>query len=444
MRTFRARLTFWIAASALGILFLSGLAVYVSVKATLQENQDEALLEITRTELEASSGSEAPDTAEVSATDESLLVWERASDSLVMERGAVSLRSAMRSVSRSEYVDLRLNGQTYRALYYPCEVNKISSVALCIEPTAPLQSALKRIALRLLLIGTLGAAAACLIAWRLANRLTRPLEQIARQTATIHEAALDQRLPRYSKDAELIAVTDGLNAMLARIESAFVAQGRFVADAAHELRSPLANLRTTAEVALRRRDAATRERALQLTVSEVERLTRLAESLMTLSLADSGALLRERGAVDMGALAAEAVEAVRSRAEGAGVSLSIVVDQAVLLHGDALRLRQVFDNLLDNALRHAASGDAVQVVVQRRNEEIGARVTDSGPGISEADLPHVFERLWRADSARARATGGFGLGLATVKAIVEAHGGTVHVDSVPFRETNFELRFPVD
>lgn len=441
MKTFRARLAFWIAASALGILLLSGMAVYASVRATLQEKQDEALLEITRTEIEGSSGNEAADPSEVSGTDESLLVWERTSGKIFLERGPVVLRRAMRSVSHLEFSELNVKGQAYRALYYPYEDNNLLSIALCVEPVAPLQSALRRIALRLSLIGILGAAAACLTAWHLATRLTRPLQQIANQTGTIHETALDQRLPRYSEDAELIAVTEGFNAMLARLESAFVAQGRFVANAAHELRSPLANVRTTAEVALRRQDPATHVRALEVTVSEIERLTRLTESLLTLSLADAGTLIQERTPLDLGEIALEAVEAIQPRAEAAGVSV-LLERQSAPLSGDALRLRQVLDNLLDNAVRHSPAGGRVKVVVKMCGEEVCASVSDEGSGISETDRPHIFERLWRSDSARTRSTGGFGLGLAIVKAIVQAHGGEIRVSKGLPHGTNFDVRLP--
>ena len=430
------------AASALGVLLISGAAVYAGVRATLQEKQDEALVEITRTEIESPTERESVDPPEVSATDESILVWDATGGEVLLERGPISLRTAIRPTSRPEFLWLNLAGKEYRALYYPYEESGKRAVALCVEPSAPLQSALSRIALRFLLIGLLGAAVTCLIAWLLSTRLTRPLQQIAERAADIQESALSRRLPPLSRDAELIAVTDGINAMLARLESAFIAQRRFVADAAHELRSPLANLRTTAEVALRRPDAETRERALRLTVSEIERLTRLTESLLTLSLADAGTLVEERSPVDLGAIAEESVEAIRSRAEGQGVEVSLTAEPASL-SGDALRLRQVFDNLLDNALQHAPpSGSRVKVSVERRDGAIFATVTDDGPGILNADLPHVFERLWRADVARARATGGFGLGLATVKAIVEAHGGNVNVFSAPSEETTFQLCFP--
>ena len=439
LKTFRARLTFWTAASILGVLLLSGAAVYVSVRTTLEEKRDEALLEITRTELEGSATSESIDPTELSVADESLLVWERATGKIEMERGQVALRFAMRSVERTEFTSLKINGQDYRALYYPDE----GKIALCAQASATLQSALQSIALRLLGIGVLGAVGACLLAWHLAARLTQPLQKIAQQTASIHIAELGQRLAHHSTDTELMVVTEGLNTMLTRLESAFIAQGRFVADAAHELRSPLANLRTTAEVALRRRNPATSERALQITITEIERLTRLTESLLTLSLADAGTLVQERAEVNLSHVAAEAVQALRARTDAAGIQLVLKCSpEPTMQYGDALRLRQVFDNLLDNAVQHTSEGGKIEVTVERTQDEaIYVSVRDSGPGITEADLPCVFERLWRTDTARARATGGFGLGLSITKAIVQAHGGTIEVTNLSPNGAHFHIQF---
>ena len=417
------------------------MAVYFGVKTILQEKQDEALLAITRSEVEGQDPNEPIDPSEASVIDESLLVWERASGRILLERGSPALRFAMRLASHPEFTELNLKGHTYRALYYPFEDNGKLSIALCAEPMAPLQTALNRIALRLLLIGVLGAGATCFVAWRLSARLTRPLQKIAEQAAEIQESALDRRLPYLSQDAELVAVTDGLNAMLARLESAFLAQRRFVGDAAHELRSPLANLRTTTEVALRRQDPATQVRALEVTVSEIARLTRLTESLLALSSADAGTLLQERILLDLGEIASEAVDAIRPRAESTDVRI-LVDRQPALMKGDALRLRQVFDNLLDNAIRHSLTGGKVWVHLQVQKERLTAFVTDEGMGISEADLPYLFERLWRADSARTRATGGFGLGLAIAKAIVLAHGGEIHVSRSSTDGTQFIFSFP--
>ncbi len=339
------------------------------------------------------------------------------------------------------FTHLYRHGQIYRALYYPYEDNGVRNIALCIESMAPLQSTLRSIVFRMLLIGMLGAGATCLFAWNLSVRLTQPLREIAKQTASIHTADLSLRLPHLSEDAELVDVTEGINGMLARLESLFEGQAQFIADAAHELRSPLANLRTTAEVALRRQDPNTHQRALQITITEVERLTRLTESLLTLSLADAGALVQERVPVDIAQIITESAEAIRARAEEAGVQLVLHIEPASL-QGDRLRLQQVLDNLLDNAVRHSPQGSRVQVRVQQKNDGISISIADEGHGISEEDISRVFERLWRADSARARMTGGFGLGLSIVKAIVEAHGGRVAARSTLGEGTVFQIRFP--
>ncbi|MCX6368783.1 MAG: ATP-binding protein [Armatimonadetes bacterium] len=442
LKTFRARLAFWIAMSALGILLATGFAVFVSVRTALQEKQDETLLEITRTELESVGGKEIGDPLEIGINDESILVWNEATGKIVLERGLVSLRSAKRTVRKRLFTRLYRHGHTYRALYYPYEDNGVRNIALCIESMAPMQSTLRSIVFRMLLIGMLGAGATCLLAWKLAVRLTQPLHEIARQTASIHMADLSLRLPQLTEDEELVDVTEGINGMLARLESLFEGQAQFIADAAHELRSPLANLRTTAEVALRRQDPKTHQRALQITVAEVERLTRLTESLLTLSLADAGALVQERVAVDIAQVITESAEAIRARAEEAGVKIELQTEP-LSIRGDQLRLQQVFDNLLDNAVRYSLSGGSVRIRIERKGDRADIYIEDEGPGISEANLPHMFERLWRADTARARVTGGFGLGLSIVKAIVEAHGGIVSVRSTVGKGTAVQIRFPL-
>ena len=387
-------------------------------------------------------GKEIGDPLEIGINDESILVWNEATGKIVLERGLVSLRSEKRTVRKRVFTHLYRHGQIYRALYYPFEDNGVRNIALCIESMAPLQSTLRSIVFRMLLIGMLGAGATCLLAWKLSVRLTQPLREIARQTAGTHTADLSLRLPHLSEDAELVDVTEGINGMLARLESLFEGQAQFIADAAHELRSPLANLRTTAEVALRRQDPKTHQRALQITVTEVERLTRLTESLLTLSLADAGALVQERVPVDIAQIVTESAEAIRARAEEAGVTIELQTEP-FSIRGDCLRLQQVFANLLDNAVRYSLPGGSVRIRIERKGDRADIYIEDEGSGISEANLPHVFERLWRADTARARVTGGFGLGLPIVKAIVEAHGGSVSVRSTVGKGTAVQIRFPL-
>ncbi|MGC4046155.1 MAG: ATP-binding protein [Armatimonas sp.] len=441
-KTFRARLAFWMAAISLTALLLSGAATYASVRATLLSGLDEALLAITRTELESPIEERHLDPTEINQADESLLAWNTDTGDIFIERGLIPLRSYQHSTPNTQYQFMTIDGRPYRALYYPYADDGKHFTALCVVPITSLEASLRHIALRILGFGLLGAIISCALSWGLAVRLTRPLQTIATFTTGIREVGQQQRLPSPSPDAELVAVTDSLNTMLERLEAAFAAQSRFVADASHELRSPLANLRTTAEVALRRDDPELHERALRLTVLEVERLTRLSENLLTLSLADAGTLLQATGPVDLDLLGREAIEAIRSRAEESGITLEITSDSAAIISGDAMRLRQVFDNLLDNALRHSPSGGTIQLTVRKSPEEISITIADSGEGIPEAEQPFIFDRLWRSDSSRARRTGGFGLGLAIVREIVEAHGGTIIAAPNSPTGTQFLIRFP--
>jgi heavy metal sensor kinase len=300
------------------------------------------------------------------------------------------------------------------------------------------------------LLGVILVALACtgaLAAWaagRLASRLTQPLSRIASTTRSVGAQNLGARIPVFSSDEELRHVTSVLNEMLARLDCAFQNQRRLVADASHELRTPLSNLRGTVEVALRRNrtDEEYRE-TLCVTLNEVDRLSRLVGDLLTLSRADAGGLLPGRGAIRLDVVAGEAVGACAERARTSSVAVRTVADGPVTVSGDKDQLRQVIDNLLDNALRHAPKGSSIEVRTTQCDGLATASVRDQGPGIPAAAQPHIFDRFYRADPARARRSGGTGLGLAIAQAIVTAHGGEITVSSQEGSGAQFIIRLPV-
>ena len=451
MNTFRARLASAMAATALAILLISGAAIYWSVRDALQRTQDETLLEITRTEIEngnepEKNDRERSDNAESGGVDESLLVWERESGRIVLERGRIPLHSGILPASESPadrpmYKDAIFAQTPCRALYYPFKDEEKRFVALCVQPSAPMRRTLTHIFARIIGVGIVGASVACLMAWLASARLTRPLEQIAARARHIGQANLSERIEAPTQDVEIVAVTESLNEMLCRLNGIFEAQRRFISDAAHELRSPLANLRITAEVSLRRSDPALRERALQVTLSETERLTALTEMLLTLSRADAGELPLHLAPMDLRDVADSAVRAALTRAETNRVRLTVKGPPAFVT-GDPERLRQIIDNLLDNAIRHSPPDGVVCVVVGSDAAHCYCIVRDEGEGIAAADLPHVFERFWRADAARARATGGYGLGLAISQMIARAHGGTLRASNAEDGGAVFTLELP--
>jgi len=236
--------------------------------------------------------------------------------------------------------------------------------------------------------------------------------------------------------------------MLAQIESAFRAREaserklrRFVADASHELRTPLAAVRAYAE--LFSRGAAERPDDLARSMTgigrESERMTVLVDDLLLLARLDEGRPL-ERKPVELDDVVGEAVEMAQTVEPERPIELQ--TEHAVVV-GDRDRLRQIVDNLLANVRTHTPPGTAVQVSVRRENGNAEIAVSDAGPGLEPDQLAHVFERFYRADPSRARASGGVGLGLSIVAAVAQAHGGTVEARSDPGQGATFTIALPL-
>jgi signal transduction histidine kinase len=284
-----------------------------------------------------------------------------------------------------------------------------------------------------------------LVSWRVIGWTLRPVEQLRRGAEVITGLGGSRRLPLPAARDEVHRLAVTLNDMLARLESASARQRAFVGDAAHELRSPLASIKTQLEVAIRLAEPAgvgtagstAAARAAGATSSadgddtdlargvliDVERLTRLVDDLLLLArLDETGAGRRPRRSepVDLAELARD----VAARYAGGHVPVSVpAAATGPVVTGDPDGLRRILANLLDNAVRHASTG--VTVTADRAGDAARLTVTDDGPGIPEADRDRVFDRFTRLDAARARDDGGTGLGLAIVRDLVRAHGGTV-------------------
>lgn len=217
-------------------------------------------------------------------------------------------------------------------------------------------------------------------------------------------------------------------------------QRDFVADAAHELRTPLAIQRTAMELGLATDSTAEQQGVIEQALSENVHLTRLVDNLSLLARADSGAVTLERGRVDLADLASETAAGVAILAEERDVRLLVEAAPGAWVLGDAGRLRQVLLILLDNALKFTPDGGSISVSVARQGGQVRLEVRDSGPGIAPADLPHLFERFYRAD--KARTSSGTGLGLAIGRWIVEAHGGRIAAANLPEGGALFTVTLP--
>lgn len=229
--------------------------------------------------------------------------------------------------------------------------------------------------------------------------------------------------------------------MLDRIEASDMRLRRFIADASHELRTPLAAVRAYAE--LFDRGASTRPDDLRRSMSgitrEAERMSLLVDDLLLLARLDEGRPLEQKP-VDLAAVVGDAVDAARVVEPGRQIDLSV---EPVAVTGDGARLRQVLDNLLANARAHTPATTPVSVALRRVDGRAELAVADHGPGLTEEQAARVFERFYRADSSRARASGGVGLGLSIVAAVTEAHGGTAEVQSTPGGGATFVIALPL-
>jgi signal transduction histidine kinase len=225
------------------------------------------------------------------------------------------------------------------------------------------------------------------------------------------------------------------------IGQAFERQREFVADASHELRTPLTLIRTNVEAWLRRASGANRAYA-QNVVDEVEQLNRIVGDLTTLALADSKQLRIDRQSIELNDVVQGLMAQTEALAEERGVRLRPDLNGGVRVEADLNRVRQLLLILIDNALSHTPSGGEVSIGVIRQDGRARVTVVDNGEGIPPADLPHIFERFYRADKARTRENGGSGLGLAIAKWIVDAHKGEIAVKSTEGKGTEVAVSLP--
>jgi heavy metal sensor kinase len=281
-------------------------------------------------------------------------------------------------------------------------------------------------------------------AYLLARKALAPMQQLRRSTLEITADRLDRRLPVLNPDDEVGGLALTINEMIGRLERSFAEIRRFTADASHELRTPLTAIRTETEVALRAEPGAVDPQALLGSIlEECDRLARLTDQLLALSREDVGVGVQISERLDLSALVTGVAENLNVLAEARSLTLRSDSKGAVFIHGDEVRLRQVFYNLIDNAIKYTPPSGTVQVRVEASADAAIVTVRDTGIGIAPEHLPHVFERFYRVDKARSREQGGTGLGLSISQSIVTAHGGKIELSSAPGRGTVCAVSLPL-
>ena len=317
-----------------------------------------------------------------------------------------------------------------------------------VQVAAPLHEtieALEAFRVMLLFLAPLLLIGASAGGYWISRRALQPVDDISQAANRISIENLKNRLQVPETGDQLQRVSETLNAMLARLDASVERMKQFTADASHELRAPVSLIRTTAEVAmLRDRPPEEYREALSQILEESERTSKLVDSLMMLARADSGKEDLERVEADANAILQEAAEQGERLARNRSLDFRVSVpNESLPVVADSEALRRALLILIDNAVKYTPDGGRVEVSLDRKDGHALIAVADTGIGMAEQDIPHIFDRFWRADKARSRAQAGVGLGLPIARWIVAMHRGEISVTSAPGKGSRFEVTIPL-
>ena len=285
----------------------------------------------------------------------------------------------------------------------------------------------------------------CLLGWFLAGRGLMPVMEVAQAAQRISGSNLSLRIPTRGAGDQLDYLILTFNRMIERLESSFQQIRQFSTDVSHELRTPITAIRGQLEVALFTAKTVEQYRDATLnSLEELERLSQIVRALLLLSQAESGQLALQKARLDLSAVVRDIVDQFQIPAEGARVELSADLPALCVTEFDRVQIERMLSNLLSNALKFTPAGGRVRVALRQLPESIVIEVEDTGCGIAEEHVPHIFDRFYRvpAQASNTSQEPGLGLGLSFVAWIAKAHGGTIHVDSAPSKGTRFTVTLP--
>jgi heavy metal sensor kinase len=341
-------------------------------------------------------------------------------------------------------------GEGLRLLAAPIHLN-ISGLPLSTQPgaliigrsTKQIDQTLHGLVRTLIIVVPLALALAAGGGIFLARRALKPVDKIARTAQKIGESDLSQRINVNTKD-ELGRLAATLNEMIGRLEKAFQRQKQFTSDASHELRTPLAVIEAESTLALQKeRPSSDYQRSLEIISQESRQMSSLIDQLLTLARADAGKEQWNFTEVNLGKLITNLSTDVEVLCQEKGLSFPLGQTQDLVVKGDEARLRELFMNLLDNAIRYTPAPGTVSVSFRRDGQMAVVAIMDTGVGIPAEDIPFIFERFYRVDKSRSHAEGGSGLGLAICRHIAEVHGGKIEVESQVGAGSTFSVWLPL-
>ena len=277
----------------------------------------------------------------------------------------------------------------------------------------------------------------------LASRVLKPVERITTTAQEIGESDLSRRI-NIGTDDELGKLASTLNGMIERLEKAFNRQRQFTADASHELRTPLAIMQAESTLALsKERTEADYRKSLEMISQESAYMSSVIGKLLFLARSEAGKEPLHFEDIDIKELITELSTNMEALADDKKIKLAVDARESLIVNGDRIKLRQLFINILENAIRYTPGNGSISISLSRKDVNALVIISDTGIGIPEEHLPHIFERFYRVDKARSRAEGGVGLGLAISQYIAESHGGKIEVESQVEKGTTFYVSIPL-
>lgn len=369
------------------------------------------------------------------------------SDSQITAQTAESQLKNFTPETTGNFFDFENSNETFRVFFHSFKLYKRDYKLLVVHSLDDQKELLSQVRYAFLISVPLALLAASFGGYFLAKKSLAPITEMSRKAEDITAKNLHERLPVKNERDELGTLAGKFNELLSRLDKSFEQQRRFMADASHELRTPVAIVRGEADVILgkEKRDEKEYRESFAIVQSEAERMTRIIEDLFTLARIDAGQQPLRKETVYLEEILSEAVKSFRTIAKNRNVTLNFETPEEMKFSGDSQLLRRLFSNLIDNALKHAKSH--VKVSAEKRDDYFEITVVDDGAGIPTKAQPHIFERFYRADKAHSRdekaQTGsGAGLGLAISKFIAEAHDGTIILAKSDSSGSIFTVKFP--
>lgn len=445
------RLVFAILVTVWTILLIAGTASYFTARTRLLAQLDRSLFDraVALPEITDASGRRFIAETTVAHDDDRYVVRNELGQTVARPANPAEASAAHRPVVLSRAFTSADDGARSRTITIRAYGRPVDGFDANAEPepvtitfrgsAADFDSTMSLLRWTLIGSGLAGGLIAALVAQGIARRCLAPLQKASDVIGTIDERALNRRIDLNGLPPELKPMAERLNEMLVRLEEAFTRRRQFLANASHELRTPVAAMRTTLEVALRRaRDAESYRQTIETTLADARLMHSLVESLMTQARAELAALDEEPQPIDLAATIDQIVTSLQALAAERHVQLRSE-SSPIVISAQPARLRSVLVNLIGNAIHHNRPGGAVNVTLDQLNNEARILIADTGNGIAHEHLPHVFEPFHRADKSRT-SDGHLGLGLFLVKTHVEAMGGTVQVSSEVNVGTRFDVR----